>query len=261
MLHARGVRVGAGKASRRVVINRTSRRFLRESAIVIFTNLIAHTPGVLASLPVPTDSRAIAIPGPDPHHILLVGSGVVVGSGLASHALGAGGHLARYIAAETGRGVRLDVVPIPSLLLSFAPAHLSSLDLGRYDAVILGVGVNDAFGLTSRQGWRRNLTVTLRLLKARLPSARQVFLLSIADPTPSPLFRRGASRRASVRAENFNRETKELVQGDGDVTVIGFEIGPTVAAPRPYDSASYLGWARQMGPRIVEGLTRLRPGG
>jgi lysophospholipase L1-like esterase len=243
-----------------VVIDHASRRLIRESAIVFGTNLLARTPGVLASLPVPTDSRSIAVPGPDPHHILLVGSGVVVGSGLASHALGAGGHLARYLSAETGRGVTLDVAPIPSLLLRFAPAHLSSLDLGGYDAVILAVGVNDAFGITSRQDWRRSLTVTLRLLESRLPHAHQVFLLLIADPTPSPLFRRGASRRASVRAESFNAETTQLVQGNDEVTAVGFEIGPTVEAPRPYDSASYLGWVRQMGPSIVEGLARLGTG-
>lgn len=242
------------------MIARAPRRILRESAIVFCTNLLTRTSGVLGSIPAPTDSREIVVAGPSPHRILLLGSGVVAGYGLASHALGAGGHLARYVSAETGYGVSLDVLPLPSLLLRFAPSHLSRLDLGGYDAVILAAGINDAFGITSRQEWRRSLERTLRLLKARLPVSRQIFLISIADPTPSPLFRRRPSRRASARARAFNLVSGQLVHGDPEVIVIGFEIGPTTDRPRLYDSASYLGWARQMGPRIIEGLARVRPG-
>lgn len=241
------------------MIDRAPRRVLRESALVCCLNLITCTPGILASMPAPTDSRAIVATGPDPHHLLFLGSGVVSGFGLASHALGAGCHLARFISAETGRGVGVDIVPIPSLLLRILPAHLSRLELGGYDAVILAVGVNDAFGITSRRAWLRGLADALRVLKERLPPGGQIFLLAIADPTPSPVFRRRASHRASARASEFNDASRQLVEGDPDVTVIGFTIGPTTDMRRTYDSTSYLGWARQMGPRVVEGLARIRP--
>jgi hypothetical protein len=236
-----------------------ARRILRESAVVFGTNLLVRTAGIPASFPDPTDPRAIVVNGPSPYHILLIGSGVVPGNGVASHALGVGGHLARYVSSESGCGVQLDVVPIPSLLLRFAPAHLSRLDLGRYEAVILAAGVNDAFGITSRRKWRRGLSSTLQLLKSQLPPARNIFMVSIADPTPSPLFRPRPARRASVRARIFNVESSRQVEGDTDITMIGFEIGRATGRLRLYDSASYLGWARQMGPAIVQGLARIRP--
>lgn len=242
-----------------MVIDRAPRRIIRESAIVFFTNLVSRSAGVAASLPAPTDSRSIVVNGPDPYRILFVGSGIVVGSGIASHALGAGGHLARYVSAETGRGVNLDVVPLPSLLLRFAPTHLSRLDVAAYDAVILAAGVNDAFGITPLQKWHRSLAATLRLLKTSLPTSRQIFLLLIADPTPSPVFRHRPAQRASRRAEVFNSASSRLAVGHPDVTVIGFEIGPAADTPRLYDSGSYLGWARQMAPPVVEGLARIRP--
>ena len=242
-----------------VMSDLAARRILRESVLVFGTNLVVRTAGIPASFPDPTDSRAIVVNGASPHRILLIGSGIVPGNGVASHALGAGGHLARYVSSETGRGVKLDVVPLTSLLLRFAPAHLSRLDLGSYDAVILAAGVNDAFGITSRREWRRSLASTLRLLKSQLPPARKIFMVSIADPTPSPLFRPRSARRASARARIFNVESSQQAEGDPDITVIGFEIGRATGKPRLYDSASYLGWARQMGPAIVEGLARIRP--
>ncbi|QNE45631.1 hypothetical protein F1C58_00955 [Glaciihabitans sp. INWT7] len=117
-----------------------SRRILRESVAVTLTNVVALRQGGFGSLPAPADSPRIVIDGADPYRILLAGSGVVSGYGLASHSLGVGGHLARYLAAATEHGVVLDVIPIPSLLLTHAPAHLRSIDLSGYAAVILAWG-------------------------------------------------------------------------------------------------------------------------
>lgn len=235
------------------------RPLFRESLLVLLTNLVARAAGVPDSFPPQSDPRTIVVEGPSPYRILLIGSGVVPGYGVASHALGAGGHLARFVAAETRHGVQLDVAPISSLILRFAPKYLSALDLGGYEAVILAAGVNDAFGITSRRQWRRDLARTLTLLKSRLPPARRIFLISIADPTPSPLFRSRPARRAAARARIFNVESSQEVEGDPEITVIGFEIGRTSEKPRLYDSTSYLGWARQMGPAIVEELDHIRP--
>ena len=211
------------------------RRISRESVIVAAANLFAHRRGSFASLPVPSDTPTIVIEGPDPDRILLAGCGVVTGFGITSHALGIGGYLAR-----------------------FAPAYLGRLDLGRYTAVVLAVGVNDAFGMTSAISWRRSLSVTLRLFRERMLPGSQVFLIAIADPTSSPLFRSGPSRRARSRALTLNRETQAIVASEPNVTTIEFRIGDASDEFRLYDASSYQRWARQLSPSVVEGLVRMR---
>jgi hypothetical protein len=235
-----------------------SRRVLRESVAVALTNLVALRQGGLGSLPLPEDAPKIVIEGPDPDRILLAGSGVVTGYGVASHSLGVGGHLARHLGAATERGVVLDVLPLPSLLLRFVPAHFATIDLNGYAAVILAVGVNESFGFTSLSSWRESLIATLRLLQERMSPGGQVFLVSIADPTSSPLFRDRAARRASARARAFNQETRRVVQNEPNVTTLEFEIGNVSHEPRLYDATSYQRWARQLSPPVVEGLRRRR---
>ncbi|MFM9919610.1 hypothetical protein [Lacisediminihabitans sp. H27-G8] len=235
-----------------------SRRVLRESVAVTLTNLVAMRQGSFGSLPSPADSPRIVIEGPDPDRILLAGSGVVTGYGIASHSLGVGGHLARYLGAATGHGVVLDVVPLPSLLLRFAPAHFGTIDLSGYAAVILAVGVNDSFGFTTLSSWRRSLTTILGLLKDRMSPGGQIFLVAIADPTSSPLFRDRPARRAGARAHVLNQETRRVVRNEPNVTTLEFEIGDVSHEPRLYDASSYQRWARQLSPPVVEGLLRRR---
>lgn len=211
------------------------RRISRESVIVAAANLFAHRRGSFASLPVPSDTPTIVIEGPDPDRILLAGCGVVTGFGITSHALGIGGYLARFLAAYLGR-----------------------LDLGRYTAVVLAVGVNDAFGMTSAISWKRSLSVTLRQFRERMLPGSQVFLIAIADPTSSPLFRSGPSRRARSRALTLNRETQAIVASEPNVTTIEFRIGDASDEFRLYDASSYQRWARQLSPSVVEGLVRMR---
>lgn len=226
--------------------------------IVAAANLFARRRGSFASLPVPSDTPTIVVEGPDPDRILLAGCGVVTGFGITSHALGIGGYLARFVAAGTERGLTLDIVPLASLLVRFAPAHLAGLDLGRYTAVVLAVGVNDAFGMTSAISWRRSLSATLRLFRERMLPGSQVFLIAIADPTSSPLFRRGPSRRARSRALALNRETQAIVASEPNVTTIEFQIGDASDELRLYDASSYQRWARQLSPSVVESLVRMR---
>lgn len=235
------------------------RRIIRESVIVAVVNLFAlRQSGFASSPPVPSDSPMIVTEGPDPDRILLAGSGVVTGYGLASHALGIGGHLARCLTAETERGVTLDIVPLASLLLRFAASHLARLDLGSYAAVILAVGVNDIFGMTSRNSWRRSLAATLRLFQERMLPGSQVFLIAIADPPSSAVFRSGPARRARSRALALNQETKWAIETEPNVTTIELRIGDASDLARTYDSSSYRRWARQLSPGVVEGLARMR---
>jgi hypothetical protein len=249
----------AWRTAGRTVRQPASRRIIRESVTVFCAMLAARRSGRFVSLPSPSDSPSVVTRGRDPFRILLVGSGIVTGAGIASHALGVGGHLARFVSAETARGVELDVVPLPSLLVRFAPSHLSRLDLRSYNALILAVGVNDAFIATSRAAWRGGLAHTLRMAKSGLPSGCPVFLLSIADPTQSPLFRRGPARRAWARAQSLNLESRQIIDSEPDVEIITFHIGQVSNANRLYDASSYLRWARQLGPVVVEGLTRADP--
>ena len=244
-----------------IVSDLSPHRILRESMIVALANLFARRLGSFASLPVPSGTSTIVIDGPDPDRILLAGSGVVIGYGTTSHALGIGGCLARFVAAGAERGVMLDIVPIDALLARFAPAHLTRIDLGGYAAVVLAVGVNDAFGMTFRNSWRRSLAATLNLFRDRMRPGSQVFVIAIADKTSSPLFHSGPSRRARSRGLALNQETEWAVASEPNVTMIELQMGDGFDKIQLYGASSYQRWARQLSPHVIEGLARGRSTG
>jgi hypothetical protein len=230
----------------------------RSSWIVFVTNLYARRSSVFSSLPTPEDSPVVRIDGPDPDKVLILGSGIVIGTGVTSHELALGGHLARLVAAATGRGIQVEVLPIPGLMVSFVHSYLSRLDLARFDVVVLAVGLNDALMFTPVRAWSRRMADALSIATNKLAVDGHICIVAVADPSQSPLFHRFPARLAAHHARVLNRATASIINGRPDASLIHYRITPVTDPVRLYDSSSYRGWAGEIAPRIIQILERSR---
>jgi hypothetical protein len=134
-------------------------------------------------LPEPVDSRRLSSPGPNPDRILMLGGGIIVGTGVMSHDLGIGGHLGRALTAITERGAQVEVVPVPGVSISDIDSYLLERPLPSFDAVVIAVGINDAIIGTSPERWGAMLRHLLEVALAELGPAAVIHLLEIADPS------------------------------------------------------------------------------
>lgn len=230
----------------------------RGAWVLFSTSLYARKSSLFSALPTPTDAPEVVVAGADPDRILLVGSGVVIGTGVTSYNLGLAGHLARIIAAATGHGVSIEVAPIPGLDARSARARLEQLAVRRFDALVLSMGLNDALVFTSRATWTASVNSTLDYLESTMAADARIFLVAIADPSQSPLFRPFAARFAARHARALNEVTTRIVASRPRVRVLHYEVGSISDSLRLYDTKSYARWAGELAPEIVDFLSTQR---
>lgn len=182
----------------------------------------------------------------------------MVGTGVLSHDLGLGGHLARAVSAVTGRGIRVEVVPLPGIGIADAPRQLRKVDLGRFDAVVIAVGINDALAGTRFARWEGGVRELLDVCEQELPPGGFAYLLDIVDPSLSPLFRRLPARLAGLRARRFNAISHRLVGSRPRMGTLHFEFNAISDPTRMYDSTDYRRWAHELAPAIAGSLLSQR---
>jgi hypothetical protein len=158
------------------------------------------------ALPIPNDNPVVHAVGPDPDRLLLIGTGTVRGLGVTSNQLGLGGQLARRLSPLTGRGVDLEMASTTTLLIHQAASLIGGYDTGRFDAIIMVIGIRDAVGLTSPADWRRGMAKLLEAV-SRVP---KVFLVAIPDFTAYTHLRPFAKRLIRRHAARLNDESRRL---------------------------------------------------
>lgn len=213
--------------------------------------------GVIRNLndgPRPRDDPRSHASGVDAQRILLFGTGAAVGWGVASNDLALPGALARALSALTGRGADVDAVAVPELLAADAIRRFRSVDLDRYDAIVLTLGLGESLRLSSVAAWRRDLDALLAYLGAVAPQGTQIFVLGIHSPTRiggydrvvAPLF---ARHRAAL-----NRASAEVCAVRPDTNFISLESVQRFGVDHARSSALYrragLVMAAQMAPAL-----------
>lgn len=204
-------------------------------------------------LPRPSDEPRGYAPGPDPDRVLLLGSGPAMGYGVLSHELALPGHLARQISAITGRGLTVDVVADGDTIMQTTVDSLGTVNLARYDAIVLTVGVNDALRNTPVREWRRQLTEVLDYTTSRMQSDGHTFLLAIQPIRTIRAFNNLTGLFPELHGRLLNREAIKICAALPRVSFIPFE--PRTEATERYRSSSAYGkWAELIVPSIVEAL-------
>jgi hypothetical protein len=180
--------------------------------------------GVLRNLsfvPRPSDDPRTHASGVDTDRVLLFGGGVAVGWGVSSHDLALPGNLARALSALTSRGTDVDVLAEPGYLASNAVRNLRNVDLSRYDAVVVTLGLLEAVQIVPVRIWRRDFDRVLDYLAAS--TSAQVFVLGVHSLTRITAYDALVAPFASQHRSELNRASAELSARDHRATFIDFD--------------------------------------
>lgn len=138
----------------------------------------------------PTDNQGISGEYSESIKLLSIGESTIAGVGVKSHQNGLTGHLAKMITRDFSLKVEWQV---------FAKSGLTAATLNRKitssaiqfspDLILIGLGGNDAFHLTSPKKWKSNLEHLLGTVRKKFPSS--IILFANLPPTSKfPAFSR-----------------------------------------------------------------------
>lgn len=226
-----------------------ARRALRPLAVLWLRRVQEE----LDLLPHPVDVPQQHAAGPDPVRILLCGNGPSIGSGVLTHELALSGHLARAVAARTGRGVDLDVVADRGITVETVTRRLHELRLWRYDAVVVTLGTTDAFALLPVRRWRTAMRALMDGLRDASGSTTQLVFVGITPIQRSAFSAGRFGDLADRHAALLNAATERLCAGSPNCVYRPPTCTGTAAAERaPGEQYAQLGAsiASSLAPRL-----------
>lgn len=199
----------------------------------------------------PTDAPHTTVPGKDLLRILLIGDAAVAGFGIRTHQLGVAAHLARRLAALTGRGVDIRVQANPSMAARSAPDLIEAAAVHKYDAIILMLATNDALALTAVPNWSRSMGRVLALLQTIVPNAG--FITMIADI--SAIGRLASLTRliCGTHAAVLNRTIEQLCAKTGHSPI-------RLESAQSFVSATYEAWANSISATVFPTIAQTSKG-
>ncbi|SFN51463.1 hypothetical protein SAMN05216219_0928 [Mycetocola miduiensis] len=195
----------------------------------------------------PVGPSEVSIAGIDPARILIMGDGPAAGFGVRTHQLGIAGHLARYVAGQTERGVVVTVAAQPGASARSTLRRFDDMEVEGYDAIVLMLATTDAVCLTTRLSWRRTMTALVHALEST--DASSVFVTSAASLHLArplvPLARRLIGRHA----RRLNFETRQICS-QTETSMIPLN------ATSDFTSRIYAIWGRRIGTHVADSLVR-----
>ncbi|HWM34582.1 MAG TPA: GAF domain-containing protein [Pseudolysinimonas sp.] len=230
--------------------------FLRSpfAGALLLTRLARDT-----ELAFPSDPPLSHGSGPDPDRVLLIGGLVVGGAGVASHDLALGGHLARKLAARTGRGADVETRSVSKYDVATAAALLRAESMERFDAVMIVIGVRELIQLRPLALWRRDVKGLLGTIAESVPASVPVLLVGVAPFARDSDVPRFAVRWLEETVDTYNAVTRELCETSGVAEYVHFEPGRYGVRSGRDASAVYETWAAALAPPLDEALSRTLP--
>ena len=192
----------------------------------------------------PSGTPQVSVPGTRPARILVIGDGPAAGAGVRIHELGITGHLARCVAANSGRGAVVTAAAQPAASARGTLKGLDPATLVGYDAIVLMLATTDAFCLTPRRSWRRSMTGILDILTS---ADAAVFVTSAADMqlarSLSPLGRWLTGSHARM----LDAETRAVCERSS-TRLIRLDAASDLGA------RTYATWGRRIGAAVTASL-------
>jgi len=208
-----------------------------------------------ALIPQPPGLAAVHTSGTSPVKILLAGSGASIGFGVMSHDLALAGHLARQVTGITGRAVDMDIVVDREMTAAIIPDVLSRQPIGRFDAVVLSLGLMETLRFDPVTTWRAQLTEIFDLLQAAGGDTQEVFIVGI-PPLPALQKYPLAVNVLGVRhAASLNAVSREVAEPRERVTFLPFEATSSGEIDRFRSSATYSRWAELLSHTVASRLS------
>lgn len=206
--------------------------------------------------PVPADLLSTHAPGADSDRVLVVGSGIAAGWGVLSQDMALPGHLARALSALTGRGTDVDVVATIDMTAQTAAVRLASVPIERYDAVVLVLGMPEAFDFVPVSRWLDRLAEVLA--QVHDVAFCDVIVTGIPSLRSIPGYDTRLGLLAERHAELYNTATAQLAMQHQRTEFV--RLSPTKSDPngagRPTEN--YRMWAGEIAAQTAPLLNRSR---
>jgi GAF domain-containing protein len=206
----------------------------------------------LSFVPRPSDDPRTHASGIDIDRVLVFGGGAAVGWGVSSHDLALPGTLARALSVLTGRGTDVDVLADPDFMASNAVRNLASVDLLRYDAIVLTLGLRELAQFVQIRNWRRDFDRVLDYL-AEVTSA-QIYVLGVRPLTRITAYDALVAPFASRHRSELNQAIAQLSARDKRATFIAFDPPQSKERNRYRTTGDYRSIAQLLAARIAPGL-------
>ena len=105
-------------------------------------------------------------------NLLAIGESTVAGVGANNHAEALGGQLAKYLSLELNKSVRWHVLGESGITVNETLERLvPHLPETKMDFVVVALGGNDTFKVSSPNRWRDGMTKLVRILREKYPNA------------------------------------------------------------------------------------------
>jgi hypothetical protein len=197
----------------------------------------------------PAGLSEVSVAGNDPGRILIIGDGPAAGLGVRTHELGIAGQLARHVSGELERGVVVTIAAQPAASARSTLRRLGDLHLDGYDSIVLMLATTDAFCLTTRRSWRRNM---IGLVHALNSAGASVFVTSTASlPLARPLTP-FARRPTDGHARTLDDETRRICAQTNTPMI-------SLNAASDLTSHTYRNWGRRIGSQVADSMRRQPP--
>jgi GAF domain-containing protein len=188
-------------------------------ARVLIRTWLAHSPNSWRRRVTAVDPPVVHAPGTDPDRVFMIGDGVASGRGVVTHELGLPGFLARSLTAITGNATDVELVVHPDMAVRSCIEAIASVDLRRFDAVLLSVGHNEVLDLMSVAEWTSGLRALLDEVQRRTPVQTQILVLRIPTFGGRTALPRPLARAVDDRSALLNAATATLTLAP-NVTVV-----------------------------------------
>ena len=189
--------------------------------------------------PRPIDDPRAHASGTDTDRILLFGSGAAVGWGVLSHDLALPGSLARALSRLTGRGADVESLPNPDFRVESALRNLDGVNLARFDAIVLSLGLKEVISLSPVASWRRQLERLVDYLAENSAARTPVFLVGFNAMNLVGLLDRMLGPFVSRHRTQLNRAAARLSAHRERVFFIPNDSAPRTANNRHRTVAEY----------------------
>ncbi|SFN71103.1 hypothetical protein [Mycetocola miduiensis] len=193
----------------------------------------------------PTGPSEVSIAGNHPVRILVIGDGPAAGCGVRTHQLGFAGHLARNIAGRLERGVVVTVAAQPAASARSILRRLDGLNLDGYDAIVLMLATTDAFCLTPRRSWQRDMTALVHALNSG--STASVSVTSAANLHVARSLSPFARFLTGSHARMLDIETSHIC-AQSNTPMISLDAASDLT------SRTYALWGRRIGAHVAGSL-------
>ena len=207
----------------------------------------------LTEIPRPTDAPSAHSSGLDPDRILVIGSGLASGWGVRTNDLALPGHLARELTRLTSRGTDVDLITDHRMTVADGLSAIARVDLQRYDAVVVTLGVTDAMQRTRRSDWEQHMDELLNEIATRSSFTTHALVTGIQPIRSIPVYNTWWGQVADRRAHQFNHITEALVGAHVRMSYVDLP-GERIPNRRHTDPVMYQRWAKLLATHLAAQL-------